>query len=77
MGGPGGLRYPGGLVIVMMRAVTFGMACGATAAGLVILAGAGGLAALAAYGLTGALGLVAMATHGAMGAVPQAITTRQ
>ena len=67
----------GGLVVLMMRALTFGMACGATAAGLMLLAGAGGLVALAAYALTGALGLVAMAAHGAMGPVPQTITTRQ
>lgn len=67
----------GGLVIVMMRALTFGMACGALAAVLLLLAGAGGLAALAAYALTGALGLVAMAAHGAMAPVPQAIATRQ
>jgi len=49
---------------MMMRSLTFGILCGATAALVTLTAGAGGLAAFAAYSLAGSLGLVAMALPG-------------
>lgn len=45
----------------MIRAVTFGVLCGATAAACALSVGAGGLTALAVYSATGSLGLLSMA----------------
>lgn len=46
---------------MMIRSVTFGILCGATAALCMLTAGAGLLLAFAAYSLAGGLGLLAMA----------------
>lgn len=48
----------------MIRYLTFGVLCGATAALFTLTAGAGVLAAFAAYSMAGSLGLVATALSG-------------
>ncbi|MEO8242350.1 MAG: hypothetical protein ABI832_08545 [bacterium] len=45
----------------MIRSVTFGVLCGATAAACALGVGANGLTAFAVYSATGSLGLLAMA----------------
>ena len=45
----------------MIRFVTFGVLCGATAAVYMLTAGAGLLAAFVAYSIVGSLGLLAFA----------------
>ena len=46
---------------MMIGFLTFGVVCGATAAVLVMMSGAGLLAAFAAYALVGSAGLLAIA----------------
>lgn len=46
---------------MMMKSVTFGILCGATAAVSCMTAGTGLLPAFAAYSLAGALGMLTMA----------------
>ena len=49
---------------MMIRSLTFGILCGATAALVSLTAGSGVLMAFAAYSLAGSLGLVGMALSG-------------
>lgn len=51
----------------MIRPVTFGILCGATAALVALSSGAGVLLAFAAYSGVGSLGLLAMALPGQVG----------
>ncbi len=52
---------------MLIRMLTFGILCGATAALVTLYSGAGGLAACAAYIVGGNLGLLAMALSGQTG----------